>query len=174
MIVATGQKAPSFELPVLDLNGEQLGRLQEGDSCRLEDLLEEGPCLLLFVKKSCVTCLYTLPFIDRLYRSYLQCSARIVVVAQEDRETARELVRKLDFKMPVLLDIPPHPVSARYGLEFVPDGFFIEQDGTVEVLFECFSRPAIEEVNQRFADLCQLTPANIFPEGEEIPPWRPG
>ena len=53
--LATGTRAPEFELKTLD-----------GKKFTLRDELAHGPVALAFFKVSCPTCQYTFPFLERL------------------------------------------------------------------------------------------------------------
>ena len=57
--LATGAKAPEFELKTL-----------EGKRFSLNEELAKGPVVLAFFKVSCPTCQYAFPYLERLYKAY--------------------------------------------------------------------------------------------------------
>jgi peroxiredoxin len=76
--LATGAKAPDFELKTLD-----------GKPFSLTDRLSQGTGVLAFFKVSCTTCQYALPFFERLLKAYGHNGVTLVGVSQNDvRDTA--------------------------------------------------------------------------------------
>ena len=76
--LATGTRAPEFELKTLD-----------GKRFSLSEELARGPVVLAFFKVSCPTCQYAMPFLERLYRVYKNKGVTLVGISQNDaNETA--------------------------------------------------------------------------------------
>ncbi len=162
-------KAPDFRLPLLAGSG---GRAEPYWS--LQDSLKNGPAFLVFVKATCPTCAFAAPFVDRIFRSYPEVSASVVLIAQEDGDAAARMSNAWGLQMVVLFDSSPYPVSGSYGLSFVPSGFFVSQSGVIENSFESFEREEMREINRKLALRAGRAPADIFPAKEGVPPFRPG
>src|SRR6266702_8939534 len=77
--LATGTKAPNFELKTLD-----------GKPFSLNDKLGQGPVVLAFFKVSCPTCQYALPFLERLHKVRTQSGIGMYVISQDDAESTRD------------------------------------------------------------------------------------
>lgn len=184
MTLNRGDIAPDFGLPVLQatpvLAGGVLaepisGEPASGEIWTLRDLLSRGPALLIFVKESCPTCQFALPFVDRIYRNYPDSKVRLVVIAQEEPDLANEMVQDLKLRIPVLLDRDPYPVSEEYGVTFVPTFFYITPDGTVETVIESFAREELNALNEKIARDNGLGSAiPFYKPGEDVPFFRPG
>lgn len=169
MILQPNERAPEFELP------QWTGlRDREGRHWNLGGMLSKGPAFLVFAKATCPTCSFAVPFIDRIFRSYPNMPASVVLIAQEDSVGGARMATEWGLKMPVLLDSSPYPVSESYGLSFVPGGFFVNQEGVIENSFESFEREEIREINRKLAKRAGAPPADIFPAEEGVPPFRPG
>jgi peroxiredoxin len=151
-MVASGDKAPEFELP---------GAV--GHSLRLASLLDRAPVVLAFFKVSCPVCQYTLPFLQRIAGS-----AAVLGVSQNDARETAAFCREFGITFPVALDPEGnYPVSNAYRITNVPSIFLVGQDGTVEVSGSGFSRGDLEAIASRFG-------TEVFREGERVPEFRPG
>lgn len=174
MTLKPGDSAPDFELPLLPKIAAVDDAEQPAEFRRLLDLLIQGPALLAFVKESCPTCQYALPFVDRIYRNYPESKVSLVVIAQEDGSMARKMVEGWGIQMPVLLDEEPFAVSQQYDLSFVPTFFYVTQEGEVETVVESFAREELRVMNEKIAQFSGLHPIPFFKPEEDVPPFRPG
>ncbi len=170
MSIQKGSRAPDFDLPRLAPGGES-GSDARG---RLRDFLLQGPVLLIFVKETCPTCEYALPLVDRLYRNYPGSAVSILTIAQEKSVAASRMVRNWGVRMPVYLDLSPHPVSEDYRLSFVPTFCYIGPDGLIERIVESFAREELQEINAKLAVATGVVPFPLFAPEEGIPAFRPG
>ncbi|MGA2746732.1 MAG: TlpA disulfide reductase family protein, partial [Candidatus Sulfotelmatobacter sp.] len=76
--LATGIKAPEFELKSLD-----------GKRFSLGEELARGPVVLAFFKVSCPTCQYALPFFERLHKAYADKGVSLLGISQNNaKDTA--------------------------------------------------------------------------------------
>jgi peroxiredoxin len=156
--LTAGQRAPDFRLE--DLHGVQKS---------LSELLPAGPVFLAFFKVSCPTCQYTLPFLERIYRSLADGNARFIAVSQDDAEATREFHKEVGITMPTLLDSARqgYPASNAYGLAYVPSMFLVERDGTISWSLVGFNRKELEELGGKFG-------VNPFKPGERVPEMKSG
>ncbi|MGE5644563.1 MAG: peroxiredoxin family protein [Acidobacteriota bacterium] len=146
-LLAEGARAPEFVLR------------------ELKERLARGPVLLAFFKVSCPVCQYTFPFLERIAGAGLE----IVGVSQDNAAAAREFSREYGVTFPMLIDdaAAGYAMSNAFGISSVPSLFLIEQDGTLSLSGEGFSKRDLEKAGSRAG----LAP---FREGERVPELRPG
>jgi len=162
--LATGTKAPEFELKTLD-----------GKPFSLGDQLARGPVVLVFFKVSCPTCQYALPFYQRLYKAYGLNGVTLVGISQNGTKDTAAFNKEFGVTFPVLLDdTNSYPVSNAYGLTNVPTIFWIEQDGEIEVSSVGWLKADFEEINRRMAEPGKSAPAVVFKPGEDVRDFRAG
>ena len=162
--LATGTKAPEFDLKTLD-----------GKQFSLNDELARKPVVLAFFKVSCPTCQYALPFFERLYKAYGHKGVWLVGVSQNDAKDTAAFDKEFGVTFPVLLDdTRSYPVSNAYGLTNVPTVFWIAQDGEIEVSSVGWLKADFEEINRRMAEAGKAAPALVFEPGEDVRDFRAG
>jgi peroxiredoxin len=162
--LATGTKAPEFELKTLD-----------GKRFSLNDELARGPVVLVFFKVSCPTCQYALPFFERLYKAYRGKGISLVGVSQNAAKDTAAFNKEFGVTFPVLLDdTRSYAVSNAYGLTNVPTMFWIAQHGEIEVSSVAWIKADFEEINRRMAEAEKIAPAAMFKPGEDVRDFRAG
>ena len=162
--LATGTKAPDFELKTLD-----------GKGFSLSEELARGPVALAFFKASCPTCQYAFPFLERLHRAYQQKGYTLVGVSQIDAKETAAFNREFGVTFPVLLDdTAKYPVSNAYGLTNVPSIFWIAQDGEIEVSSVGWLKADFEQIAGKMAAAGKTAPVPLFKPGEDVRDFRAG
>ncbi len=180
MVLKVNELAPPFELPELILSKAAPGSSSAqperlcGETWSLSQHLAKGPVFLVFVKESCPTCQFILPFVNRIYLNYPRWKVSIAIIAQEHPRLARKMVQEFDVLVPVLLDQDPYPVSDLYRLSFVPSFLYISSKGEIERVIESFSRENLKDINQRIAQQSGLKAQSFLGPQEGIPFFRPG
>lgn len=160
--LAPGVKAPAFSLPALDGSGTV-----EGPAC--------GPLtLLLFAKASCPTCRWAMPIFRTLHERSAGGSLRVLGVFQDDPDAERAAAAELRVTFPVGLEETPWATAEAYGLTTVPTFFLLDADGEVLVTSPGFSREDLLEAPRRAAELDGGEAVDPFPDGMDVPPYRPG
>lgn len=154
-ILATGQKAPAFDLK--DLNGA-------GQS--LDSILQKGPALLAFFKSSCPVCQLTFPYLERLAAS---TAVQVIGLSQDDAKTTTAFNNRFGVTFETLLDDSKagYVVSNEFGITAVPSIFLVEQDGTISQAFSGFSKREMQAAGER------MRVAPFSPE-DNVPEHRPG
>lgn len=123
---AEGNRAPEFELPLLD-----------GSGTLSSDELEGAPVVINFFASWCFPCREEAPHLERLSREYADEGVRFVGVNVQgglpptllDSEVgAREFVEEFDITYPVVAD--EEGVLAKELMDFygLPQTFFIDED----------------------------------------------
>ncbi len=162
--LATGVKAPDFELKALD-----------GKRFSLADELIRGPVLLAFFKVSCPTCQYAFPFLERLHKAYANNGVTLVGVSQNDSQETAAFCKDFSITFPMLLDDKrTYPVSNAYGLTNVPSAFWIAQDGEIEISSVGWVKADFETINRKMAEHGKTAPAAMFRSGEDVRDFRAG
>ncbi len=163
--LAAGSPAPAFTLPRLS------GGVVEfpPTSCAGAPPLS----LLVFFKSSCPTCRWALPFFERLHRG-AGGSLRVLGVAEDEADDALAFAAALSLTFPIALESEPWPVSAAYGLTTVPTAFLVDAAGTIARISAGFSRDDLLEIAALAAQSTGALPASPFPEGADVPAFRPG
>jgi peroxiredoxin len=158
--LAPGEVAPAFTLPRLDGTGEVTGPVL-------------GPLtLLLFAKSSCPTCQWVLPFFQKLHEGTR--GLHVLEIAEDDPDAERALAAELGLTLPIVHEASPWSTAEAYGLTTVPTFFLLDEDGRALVASAGFAQDELLDVARRAAERDGTPPADPFPEGEDIPPFRPG
>ena len=162
--LATGAKAPEFELKALD-----------GKKFSLSEQLAKGPVVLAFFKVSCPTCQYALPYLERLYKAYKNKGVTLVGVSQNDAKETADFCKDFGVTFPMLLDDNrTYPVSNGFGLTNVPTIFWIAEDREIEVSSVGWLKADFELINRKMADTGKIAAAAVFKSGEEVRDFRAG
>ncbi|MBZ0268958.1 TlpA family protein disulfide reductase, partial [bacterium] len=160
--LAPGTKAPAFTLPALDGSGDVDGPVR-------------GPLtLLLFAKASCPTCRWVMPTFQTLHERTAGGSLHVLGIFQDDPDVERAAAAELGVTFPVAVEETPWAVAEAYGLTTVPTFYLLDEHGKVLVTSPGFSRDDLLEAPRRAADLDGGDVASPFPEGMEVPAYRPG
>jgi peroxiredoxin len=152
--LGVGSKAPDFELKDAD------GRLY-----RLSDALAGGPVALVIYKSECPTCQFAFPYIQKIFeKTSERADFTLWAISEDDAEETRRFVQQKGLMFAVLIDEHPYPVSAAFGLEFVPGIFLIQPDGTISVSEFGFTKAGLNGI-AGFA---------FFTTSDGLPATRPG
>jgi peroxiredoxin len=162
--LATGAKAPEFELKALD-----------GKKFSLSEQLAKGPVVLAFFKVSCPTCQYAMPFLERLYKAYKDKGVILVGVSQNDAKETAAFCKDFGMTLPMLLDdTRTYPVSNAYSLTNVPTIFWVAEDGEIEVSSVGWVKADFELINRKMAETGKIAAAAVFKSGEDVRDFRAG
>lgn len=128
--------------------------------------------LVAFLKSSCPTCQWALPWVQRMHESAADAGLRVVAVAEDDAADARALVDAFGLTFEVGVESEPWAVSAAYGLSIVPTFFLVDEAGLVEMASPGFARDDLLDAVRRAAEQKGVAPPRPFPE--DLPAFRPG
>ncbi|MGC2195971.1 MAG: TlpA disulfide reductase family protein [Terriglobales bacterium] len=162
--LAVGQTAPDFSLHTL-----------EAKTFSLKEALTRGPVVLVFLKVSCPTCQYALPFYERLFRTYKNSRVTLVGISQNAVTETKAFAKEFGVSFPLLLDdTRAYPVSNAYGLTNVPTIFWIGADGEIELSSIGWLKADFEQINRRMAEASALATAPMFQPKEDVRDYRAG
>jgi hypothetical protein len=140
----------------------------EGALRPVEETWAGGAGLVLVGKRDCKTTRQTLPFVDRIHRRRA-AGQGVLVVLQDDADTARALAADLRLETPIRLDEDPYPLVAALGVEVVPTVFLVGRDGAILKTTEAFHRADLEEYAARLG-----VPGPLFTPEDKAPAMKPG
>src|SRR5262245_30792971 len=152
--ISIGMRAPGFELK--DFNGK-IHRVSEG--------LDRVLVALIFYKGKCPTCQFTFPHVQRIFSRAGQTAGwTLWGISEDDSDETRRFAKQYGITFDLLIDEYPYPVSAAYGLEFVPATFLIQSDRKIIVSEYGFTK----------AGLNRLAGFEFFTPNDGLPATRPG
>lgn len=161
-----GVLAPEIKLNDLD-----------GRKFVLSEALKAGPVVAAFFKVSCPVCQFAFPYVERVFQAYGK-SGKIafVGISQDDAEDTQAFNSEFGVTFPVLLDLEKekYPVSNAYGLTNVPTVFLISPDGEIEFTCVSWSKPDMEDLAHKLAELNGSAPRPLFLAGEKVAEFKPG
>ena len=159
-----GTAAPDFTL-----------RSMEETSFSLKEALAKGPVIAAFFKISCPVCQYAFPFLERVYKNTAGKGVSIVGISQDNQRDTNAFMKEFGVTFPVLLEDPSsYQTSNAYGLTNVPSIFWIGQDGEIELSSVGWSRPDMEQIYGKIADLNGGSQPPLFRAGEDVRDFRAG
>lgn len=158
--IVPGNIAPDFSLKGAD-----------GKQYSLEELRRNGPVVAAFFKVSCPVCQFTLPFLERLYKTY---GGAFFGISQDDARATKEFAREYGLTFPMAVDDKGYPVSNAYGLTMVPTILLIDTDGRAKISSMGFDKKELEGVAAELAARRKIAPAALFRPEENVPAHRPG
>ena len=161
--LAAGAQAPPIKLP--DTNGHPVA---------VSALLQKGPVLAAFYKVTCPVCQFTLPFLERIHKSYGNERVAIIGISQDDAADTKEFGKEYGLSFPSLIDAEEYTASNAYGLTNVPTLFLIQQDGTIAASFTGFDKQGLEGISASFAEHLAKPAAPVFRPDENVPDHKPG
>jgi peroxiredoxin len=151
--LAVGSTAPDFELKDAD-----------GTPHRLSDALARGPVALVFYKAECPTCQFTFSYIQKIFEKTSHSRRAIWAISEDDTPETRHFIEQNGLTFDVLIDEYPYPVSAAFGMEYVPGIFLILPDKKISVSEYGFSK----------AGLNGIAGFEFFTPNDGLPAVRPG
>lgn len=158
-----GSSAPDFTLPDAD-----------GRPHPLDELLAEGPALLVFFKVTCPTCRLAFPYIEKLHQAYGD-HVRFAGVAQDPPAEATAFARENgNAAFAILSEKPPYATSEAYGLTNVPTLFAVAPDRRIAFSAVGFSKQAFRDLSALLADWADRLIVDLFPTGDAAPDLKPG
>jgi peroxiredoxin len=117
---ASPPRAPSFTLPSTT-----------GGSVGLDDLVADGPALVVFASEECPTCALALRRLAPVVAPLRDAGVALAVVFEDPLDTAARVARDARFTGTVLAEPAPYDTSRAYGLESLPTTVLIDRDASV-------------------------------------------
>lgn len=160
---APGSAAPDFSLATVD-----------GGRFTLSDAWQKSPVLIAFFKVTCKTCQFTLPFLDRLYRSYRNEPIAFWGISQDDAEKSRLFAEQFGVTFPIAIDGQGYPASKSYVFSHVPTILLVDGEGQIRQRFSGFSKTGMIRLSEEIAQMVSRQPEPVFLASELVPDAKPG
>ena len=158
-----GNAAPDFSLATAD-----------GGRFTLSGAWQKSPVVIAFFKITCKTCQFTLPFLDRLYRSYRNDPIAFWGISQDDAEKSRLFAEQFGVTFPIAVDGDGYPASKSYVFSHVPTILLIDGEGRIRQRFSGFSKAGMIRLSEEIAQLTSRQPEPVFLASELVPDAKPG
>jgi hypothetical protein len=133
----------------------------------LSEAWRGGEALFLIGHAECSTTRQAIPCVDRIHRR--KTRGAVVLVLQDDAETAARLVSELGLELPVRLEADPYPLAQALDLAVVPALVLVGPQGAIERVSVGFRRANLEAFAERFG-----VPGPLFAAADRAPAFRPG
>ena len=159
-MLEVNQIAPDFALPAFG-----------GTESRFYNATQDIS-VLIFYKFSCGTCRFTFPYLQKIYDAYGD-KFYFTTIAQDDVEQTANFRKELGITIPALLDLPPHPVSAVYGLHTVPSIFVVDASHKITLATYGFVKQDILNFADILAEKSGRSQIDVFAD-VEVPEIKPG
>ncbi len=159
MPLKVGDKSPDF-------------RLKDADGREFKLYSLEGFKLLTFYKVTCPTCQLTLPFVEKMFKSYGD-KIYFLGIVQDPPKEAKDFMSKYGLTFPQLIDAPDYGVSLVYDVQVVPTIYMIDENNEVVFAEESFIKKSLEELNSKLADIAEKKVNPLF-EDVSVPPFKAG
>ena len=128
--------------------------------------------VLVFYKVSCPTCQLTLPFVERMYRSYGERVTFLGIVQDPPRE-ADAFAQKYGLTFRQLIDDPSYEMSLAYDVRTVPTIYLVSPSGKILFMEEGFVKSSMEELNEKVAGIAGAQINPLF-EDVSVPAFKAG
>ncbi len=146
-----------------------LASLDDIDASLTELLTRFSRVYLVFFKVTCPTCIFTLPYIDKMFGYYP--GTPILAISQDDASRSIMFKNDLGLALNILVD-EKLTVSKSFQLTNVPTLFEIGQNMEIENIIVGFSKPDYEKINQYLSVKHQLNELKLF--DDTVPVYKPG
>lgn len=130
----------------------------DGKVHRLEEMLRQGPLLLIFIKEGCPCSEAAQVFFNDLHAAYPQFSIRGVIDVEV--EPAKRWAERFDVEYPIVLD-PETELVRSYGVENSAYVVLINSQGEIEKHWPGFSEPMLQELNALMAEMTGAVEAKL-------------
>jgi peroxiredoxin len=161
-MLAVGDRAPDFAL--VDA---------EGATRALGEALATGPVVIAFLKADCAACNLAFPYLERLRQAYPDRAWTLWGVSQHPARAAQWFARNTGVTFPLLIDGEDFPVSRAYDPDATPTIFLVD-GGEVRAVLVGFAKAELNGLATRIAALTGTEPAEVAPEDDGKPSFRPG
>ncbi|MBI4639904.1 MAG: TlpA family protein disulfide reductase [Candidatus Tectomicrobia bacterium] len=159
---AIGTVAPAFQLTALDHKVYSLG---EGITTDL--------VLVMFFNTDCPTCQLTLPYIEKLYKTYKETGFKVWGVSQDDEAETTKFLTRHKASFPILLD-DELKMTVEYEVATVPTLFLVGKGREVLQSYTGFTKDDMNALAVQVAGHYKAEAVVIADPYDGNPNWKPG
>lgn len=145
----------------------------EGAILDSADARSRGPLMFAFWKKSCGTCQFTAPFLQRFHHAYAGEHFRIWGISQENRGETLAFAHQFSLVFPQLLDAGLS-VTEQYRLISVPGIYLTDHSGIILHHSAAFDSQALNRVSRLIAERLEMEFVPIVLPEDDAPAFKPG
>ena len=145
----------------------------DGDLCSSADARKDGLLLFAFWKKTCGTCQYSFPYLQRFQVLYGGEKFRIWGVAQENAEDTLEFRRRFGATFTQLVD-EDLAVTERYGLVSVPTLYLVDHSDRILQASQGFDTDSFNRMARAAAERTGEPYSPIVRPEDSAPAHKPG
>ena len=132
-----------------------------------------GPVLAAFFKSTCLTCMMTFPYLERLYQAYGKRGLTVWGVSQDTLDESLAFASDQGATFPILLDTA-WEASLAYEVETVPTLFLFDSRGQIIHTCASFFKDDLNEIARQVAAQTKSDPVVIAPPDDGKPRFKPG
>ena len=131
--------------------------------------------LLLFVfwKKSCGTCQFTFPFLQRLHEQYAGEGFKVWGISQEDAKDTLGFVKEYGAEFPQLID-EGLELTEQYGLLSVPSMYLVDETRTILRHVPAFVKDELNAIAKLASERTGKPYLPVVRPDDDAPDTKPG
>jgi len=133
----------------------------------LAEAWREGEALFLIGHADCRTTREAIPYADRIHRR--KARGVVVLVLQDDAESARRLFAEQELSLPVRLEPDPYPLARALDVGVVPALVLVDEQGRIDRVSVGFRRADLDAFAARLG-----VAGTLFAPEDGAPEFRPG
>lgn len=126
-----------------------------------------------FYKKTCGTCQYTFPYLQRLHTQYAGDRFQMWGIAQENAADAEAFAKQYGATFPQLID-ENLEVTEQYDLTTVPGIYLVDETDTILRQTGAFSKEELNTMARLIAERTGKAYVPVVREEDHAPDFKPG
>lgn len=132
-----------------------------------------APLVFAFYKRSCPTCIYTLPFLQRLHEAYPADEPRVWGISQDTAEDTEAVARELGITFPLLIDVD-YNVTEAYDLVSVPNIYLVDEGEVILRHAPAFVAEELNAMSRILAERMGRVYRPVVRREDHAPALKPG
>jgi peroxiredoxin len=145
----------------------------DGKTFRSAEAREQGLLMFVFWKRTCGTCQFSFPYLQRFHEQYGHDKFRIWGVAQENRYDVIEFAGRYSATFPQLID-ESLEITERYKPAHVPAHYLVDETGKILRFLPAFMKDEYNEIARYIAERTGVPYSPIVREEDGAPDLKPG
>jgi peroxiredoxin len=145
----------------------------DGNTYNTAEARRNGLLMFVFWKKTCGTCQFSFPYLQRFHEQYAHEKFRVWGVAQENQEDVIEFVGKYSATFPQLLD--EHlDATELYKPTHVPALYLVDQGDTILRFAPAFMKDEYYSIARLISERTGVPYSPIVRQEDGAPDLKPG
>jgi peroxiredoxin len=160
--LTVGDAVVDFTLPASD-----------GKTYNTAEARHKGLLLFVFYKKTCGTCQYAFPYLQRFHTHYTGDRFRIWGVAQENAADTAAFAAEYGATFPQLVD-ESLDVTEKYDLAAVPGAYLVDETGKILLHTQAFDTDTYNAMAKMIAERTEAPYTPVVRPEDDAPALKPG